>query len=283
VVSAPSDDPPAAWPVILVPTRLGDVAVRRSGFGDPLLFWPSLMFDGLLFSTQAREFVRHYDVILIDPPGQGRSAPLKKPFSIDDSLGALCDVMAGLDVARGVIIGNSWGGMLAYLAAANVPDRVVAFVAMNAAMRQAGVFDRLKSSLFAAVVGQFGFAQIFENVALASFLGHTTRRTKPDVVASVIQQLSAMDRRSARILLESVVVRRDSAGDLARIRVPGLIIGGSEDTVFPPKLVEVDARRIATARLEWLDDVGHLAPVESPQATTRLIGRFLAEHIPAQL
>ncbi|WP_328526467.1 alpha/beta fold hydrolase [Kribbella sp. NBC_00359] len=54
-----------------VETVLGRIRLRVGGSGPPMLFWPSLLMDGTLWSGQVAHFIARFQVVLVDPPGHG--------------------------------------------------------------------------------------------------------------------------------------------------------------------------------------------------------------------
>ena len=63
----------------------------------------------------------------------------------------------------------------------------------------------------------------------------------------------------------------------ARIAVPTLVLCGTDDRITPPELSEELAGLIPGARLEMIDDAGHLANAEQPTAFNAALDKFLAE------
>jgi pimeloyl-ACP methyl ester carboxylesterase len=69
--------------------------------------------------------------------------------------------------------------------------------------------------------------------------------------------------------------RRDSTDVLASIAVPTLVVVGAEDTVTPPSDARFLADRIASARLEVIEEAAHLSNLEQPNAFNALLREFL--------
>jgi len=70
--------------------------------------------------------------------------------------------------------------------------------------------------------------------------------------------------------------RSDSTPVLASIRVPTLVLVGSEDQPSPPSVAEAMSRAIPRARLSVIPAAGHLSPLEQPLAASRALTDFLA-------
>ena len=60
-----------------------------------------------------------------------------------------------------------------------------------------------------------------------------------------------------------------------RIAAPTLIVWGAGDGIIPPVYAQEFARRIADARVELIDDAGHLPHLEHPEAVTKVVRAFL--------
>ena len=60
-----------------------------------------------------------------------------------------------------------------------------------------------------------------------------------------------------------------------RIAAPTLIIWGAADNVIAPDYAREFANRIAAARIELIDDAGHLPHLERPDEVARLVNGFL--------
>src|SRR5437588_197293 len=70
--------------------------------------------------------------------------------------------------------------------------------------------------------------------------------------------------------------RPDSTATLRAVRVPTLIVVGQDDQVSPPDAAHAMAALIPGARCHLIPAAGHLAPLEQPLATGRLLADFLS-------
>ena len=70
--------------------------------------------------------------------------------------------------------------------------------------------------------------------------------------------------------------RQDATNWLADINVPTLLLCGEYDGISPPDEMRAIADALPQAQFEIIKDVGHMAPLENPQAVNQIIRRFLA-------
>jgi 3-oxoadipate enol-lactonase len=73
-------------------------------------------------------------------------------------------------------------------------------------------------------------------------------------------------------LQAQAIFGHDTSGRLGEISAPTLIVHGTEDGVLPYPNGELIASLMPTARLETLEDVGHMFWWEQPARSAELIG-----------
>jgi 3-oxoadipate enol-lactonase len=245
-----------------------------------MLFWPSLLMDGSLWSAQAARFTAGHRVILVDPPGHGASQPLREGFTFDECALSIVTILDTLNADRAHVIGNSWGGMIGATFAAQYPDRVGVSVLMNCTASPAGWRQRLEYGVLVRIARLLGgFRGPLIPSVLNAFLGPTSKRTRPDVVEAVRAAAGRADINSVRWAVESVVPRRPNQLPLvAGISTPVLVVAGVEDTTFPVAETRAMADAIPGAEFTVLAGAAHLAALECPSAVNDLIEAFLREH-----
>jgi pimeloyl-ACP methyl ester carboxylesterase len=64
---------------------------------------------------------------------------------------------------------------------------------------------------------------------------------------------------------------------IGQITCPTLVLAGAEDRVVPPGNAERLAARLPNARVKILPGLGHMFPVEGPEATVAVVVSFLLE------
>jgi 3-oxoadipate enol-lactonase len=262
-----------------VDTALGTVRVQVGGSGAPIVFWPSLLMTGDMWLGVADELAARRQVILVDPPGQGGSQPLTQMFTFGECARCVVDILDGLGIDRAHFVGNSWGGMIGATFAATFPDRIGRAVLMNCTAGKASLRQKVQFAMLLWMAhwqGRIGPSLI--RPVLKAFLGPTTFRDRPDVVAHVRSAVSKVNIESASWAVKSVVsARPDQRALLAGITTPVLVVGGVEDVTFPPREAIEMADAIPGSSVRVLDGVAHLAGLEDPILVSSLVEEFLSE------
>ncbi len=130
----------AKWPVayqeITVPTRLGVTHVIASGPADapPLVLLHAAMATATVWRPNVEALSEHFRVYAVDTVGQGgRTVASRRIESRRDYADWLNDLFDGLGIARASIVGNSYGGFIAFNQAAMAPERIERMVLISPA------------------------------------------------------------------------------------------------------------------------------------------------------
>jgi 3-oxoadipate enol-lactonase len=161
--------------------------------------------------------------------------------------------------------------------AATHPDRVGKTVLMNCTASAAGLRQKIEYGFLlrlAKLLG--GIRPPLTRSVLKAFLGPTTFRERPDVVAYVRDTVEADDLDSCSWAVRSVVPRRpDQRVLLGRVSTPVLVVAGVEDATFPNPETKAMADAIPGSSFVVLDGVAHLAGLENPTLVNQLVEDFL--------
>jgi abhydrolase domain-containing protein 6 len=235
------------------------------------------------FLRTAARLVGRYRVVAPAMPGFGDGWMDPAERHTLDAYGAwLGDVVRAVGGERFHLMGNSLGGSTAIaIAAAEGPDRIASLVAVNSGgldvtgVRSVNDEMRAGENLF-AVRDSAGFERFLQRIFWR----------RPYIPRPVRARLASELRRSAdwyeRLVADMIetALITSSAGasvtELARIRVPTLVVWGERDTLFPLSHGQHLARTIPNAKLAVLEGVGHCPHLESPKRLAEEFKRFVS-------
>ncbi len=263
---------------MLVETTCGRLFVEVRGEGSPVVLWHSLFCDGGMWDGQVATLARRHRVVNIDAPGHGRSGKTTRPYSLEDCVDALFEVMDALRLDRASLVGLSWGGMVGMRAALRAPQRIerLALLDSNADGESP---EKLRAyRVLAFVARRFGALPPLLDRVEPIFFSPRTRVERPAIVRDFRERLAAMDPTSLGHAFDAVELRRkDIRSQLSRIRCPTLVVCGSDDAATPIARSEDIRRAIPGARLEQIPGAGHLSAWERPELVTPLLAGWLAD------
>jgi pimeloyl-ACP methyl ester carboxylesterase len=232
-----------------------------------------------------------YRVANVDLRGHGESSADWDSYSRTDTAGDLARVIRTLG-GPAVIVGQSFSGGAATIAAATDPDLVRAIVeidpftrspklSMGALLRNAHNYRR--GALLLARFALTGSVKAWSKYLDVAYPGH-----KPADWNTWLASLEANLREPGRVKAAQKTFGSkpvDAAAQLANVRCPALVIMGRADSDFADPEAEAAAVvgliPAGLGRYEMIDDAGHYPHAQYPQQVADAILPFLATHIHA--
>jgi 3-oxoadipate enol-lactonase len=265
-----------------VPTILGDLYVDDQGNADEAvaLLWPSLFTDHSMWRYQIPALrSAGWRTLALDPPGHGRSKGLERDFTMDECAEAAIQVLDTLNVHSPVVVlGTSWGGMIAPRIALRAPDRVRGIVLFNTTAESATLYYRAQNALLTKMLAISALDKLVDRMIVSLQLAPETRRLKPELGAELSRNFRSWNRRGVINSVRAVLVDRDSTLDALRnVKTPALVVSGKEDTILPSNHSRRIAERLPRARHVEVAGAAHLVPLEAPDAANTLILDFVAK------
>jgi len=261
---------------MLVETRVGRLFVERRGEGAPLVLWPSLLTEGSMWRAVAPALSERFTTLTIDPPGHGRSGPVRRAFSLEDCADAAREVLDALSIERASWAGLSFGGMTGMRFALRHPGRLDRLALLDTSADREPRRKLPSYAVMSAVARRIGAIGPLVDRIEPLFFTKETRQRRRDLVEPFREQLVRMDPESIGHAVDAVIFRRaDIRPQLGSIRAPTLVLVGDEDVATPPSCALDIADRIAGSRLIEIGGAAHLSPLERPRA----VGRALLEHL----
>jgi len=253
---------------------------ERAGSGEPMLLVQGMSATHLAWGRPFRAALEEsFDCVVFDNRGMGRSGPAAMPFTIVDLAADTIGLLDALEIERAHLVGISMGGMVAQELALAHPGRI-ATLTLGATycggpegtlmdpddlQRLAAAFAARDAEAVRRAMWEINLSPAFreDDSRFAAFEEMATALPAPAEV--IVQQMQACS-------------AHDTSERLGAISNPTLVIHGTAD-----RLIGVgNGKQIASllpesARLELLEDVGHLFWWEQPERSAALI----REHAPA--
>jgi pimeloyl-ACP methyl ester carboxylesterase len=216
--------------------------------------------------------------VAVDLPGFGCSdRPWPFDYTVEGEAAALLGYLDFRGIGRVALVGNSLGGSVAMLIAAEHPERVAAVVLVAPATPEAPI-PWAARAIRSRGLGEL--ALILSNrwsvgVGLRRRLYARADRVTEEAIADAWFPLTIPGTRRAALASIRSDPRR-YRGLEKRIRAPTLILWGAEDRLLPTRGADDVASRIAHSQLVILPEAGHLPQREVPQAFSRAVAAFLS-------
>jgi pimeloyl-ACP methyl ester carboxylesterase len=187
-----------------------------------------------------------------------------------DAWAALADVDAGTPL---VLAGFSRGGYVAIRMLADAPRHVQALALVDTACRPEpaeNVANREKTIA--------DLRRDFDATALAILkLGvHADNQSNQALLDAGLQIMRSVGAAAAVRQVRAIIGRADHRDLLGRLDMPALVLCGRDDQVTPLALSREAAALIPRAELVIVEQAGHWAPMEQPDAVAAAVRALLA-------
>lgn len=255
--------------ILRTPELKGDrpTLVLVHGFGANKENWLKL----------GQELEGEYNMVAPDLPGHGDS--VQNPdlsYRIPRQTERLVRMMDRLNIDRAHLAGNSMGGAIVAVAAAEYPERVTNLTLMN----NAGIHEHPAELDQRLAKGENPL--ILEAPSDYDDLMAFAMNEPPFIpwpVSAVMAREAYENRHINRQIFEDMEADRnlDFRTILARIQAPTLVIWGADDRIIDAANAPLVADAIPDSRLEILEGIAHMPMIEAPAKTAELMRALIRD------
>ena len=249
-------------------------------------FEPTLFLSGAFQTMEswarfARAFARYSTVVLIDPPGMGRSDQLPAAVGVEFLADAILDVLDRVQIDKVNVVAASYGTPAAYRLAQRQPARV-ARIALAGTMKEipSHVRERVRATIASAHDGN---RELLAEQVIAGLLCHD-----PDAVISR-RAVAARVLRTGILKMSHDDLRRYAANTSrlldhqpldVRQRIHGpraLVFTGEHDCFTPPQACLEIAAVFDDAVFTTVNAADHLLHIEQFDVVCALLLAFMQD------
>jgi pimeloyl-ACP methyl ester carboxylesterase len=199
-------------------------------------------------------------------PGYGRSerpAWARHPRDVAILTGMLVDE---LELDRPHVVGLGFGGWVAAELATMRPGQLASLTLVGAAglqPRQGEIYDWTTDGFIEEIRLSFEDGELFDEVFGL------------DPPKEIIDLWDFSREMTARLSWKPWLFSHELPGTLAGLTTPTLVVHGADDRIFPVDCGRRYAELIPGAKLEIIENAGHMLEMEKPEELVELISRHL--------
>jgi pimeloyl-ACP methyl ester carboxylesterase len=222
------------------------------GRGQPVLLLHGGLANANYWGHQVRALQRHYQVIVMESRGHGRSSRNQEPFGYDLMASDVVGLLDHLKIRKAAIVGWSDGAIIGLDIAMKHPERVSRLFAFAANSDPSGVADIATSDVFNAYIARAG--EEYKRLS-----------PTPTEYKSFVADITKMWESQPKW----------TASDLATIKVPTWIVDGDHDEAIKRENTEFMAANIPGAGLLIQPEVSHFSFLQDPEQFNDDVLHFL--------
>jgi 3-oxoadipate enol-lactonase len=253
------------------------LAVDHCGSGPLVVFMHGIGGNRTNWRDQLPDFGARYHAMAWDARGYGLSDDYDGPLDFGAFAADLLRLLDHFGAEKAFLIGLSMGGRIAQDFYPRHPDRVAAMVlcdtmpSFNAGLtpEQRAEFIRLRKEPLVNGKEPKDIAPVVARTLLS--------KNAPDWAFDRLVESMAMLHKGSYIKTVEATTHYDRV-DLPNIKVPVLLVFGSEDRLTTPEVGRSMAAAIPDADLFIVENAGHLPNIEKPREFNAKVLTFLDAH-----
>jgi len=206
-----------------------------------------------------------FRVFTPDLPGHGRTTGPGRQ-AVQDYAGDIVDFINIVGLSRAVFVGHGMGGAISLALALDYSDRVAGIGLIST-----GPTLPIPSPVIENAANPSTFP-----LAIKNFLEVLPGSQTPENLKRIVSKRLTETRQT--LLLDDLLAcdHFNVADRLSAIRVPVLVVCGTEDKLTPLRFSQSLSSQIPGAALQTVEGAGHLLLIEQPGRLAKLINVFLA-------
>jgi pimeloyl-ACP methyl ester carboxylesterase len=188
----------------------------------------------------------------------------------DDALALLADIPAEQPL---MVCGFSMGGFVTIELIAARAHKVRAACLLDTSGRPEFAENAaIREKTIAALARDFDKTTL----GIARFCTGPSGQQDAALMDEILATMRAVGPDAAIAQNRAIMARSDHRAALAALSIPVLVLCGRHDMVTPPECSEELAALIPNVQLTWIEDAGHMVPMEQPQALADQLKTFIA-------
>lgn len=246
------------------------IRVKVAGAGKPVVYLHPA--GGLRWDPFLSHLSRDHTVYAIEFPGTSVGDPYAVHLvdRLSDVVLIYEEVLRVLGLSRPVLIGQSFGGMLAAELVAAYPDIATKVVLLD----PLGLWrEDLPIAMWLATAPQDIPALLFHDPTSRVAQSMLAPPEDPDLAAAAIAAQTWATGATAKFVFP--IPDRGLRDRLHRVTAPALIVWGRQDRLIPADYAEEWKKELTDVRIAIIDDCGHVPQAEKLDETLAVVERFL--------
>jgi pimeloyl-ACP methyl ester carboxylesterase len=271
------------------------------GEGDPVVMVHGLGGNALNWMDVGPGFAQHHHAVAVDLAGFGQTPLFDRSAAVGANAVLVTRFTEKLFDKPVTLIGNSMGGHITVLVAADHPELVARAVLVDPAVP--GVHVRRPEPAMLAMMATLSVPGLAETVIdrraralgpealvrqMLALVCEDPTRLSPEILEAHISltrergHLGAQNTRAFIQATRSIGLRMADPRFWLRarkVKAPVLVVHGERDRVIPVAAARELVRRIPAWQLEVVEDVGHVPMMETPALFLKVVSAFLGDRI----
>jgi pimeloyl-ACP methyl ester carboxylesterase len=250
-----------------------ELSYERTGEGEPLVLIQGMSANHLAWGKPFVSLLeRDFEVVVFDNRGMGLSRSVTEAFSVAEMAADTAALLEALEIESAHVLGISMGGMIAQELALSHPERLRSLTigcsycgGPGSQLMDPADFQTLAEAMSSGDRNRV-YRAMYELNLSPGFRADEGRYTEFTEMAEALPAA----RQTIAFQMQAIVAH-DTSSRLPALGIPTLVIHGTLDRILGYPNGPLIASLIPGARLETLEEVGHMFWWEQPERAAELI------------
>lgn len=244
--------------------------------GSPvIIFIHGFPFNKSMWTKQIEALKNNFRVIAYDVRGHGNSDLGSGIYSIDLFVNDLINLMDFLKIDKAILCGLSMGGYIALKAIETYPDHFDSLILCDTNCFADTPEVKEKRMKTIESIKKDGVEK-FADESLKNLFAPESFETNEVEIASVREMIVNTSKKTLYKTLRAFYERKETCSNLHNIKVPVLIMVGSEDKITPLAAAQMIQEKIEDSLLSIVEHAGHLSNLENPKEFNTQLEQFVS-------
>lgn len=250
------------------------------GTGAPLVLISGLGYSSWQWHRMVPFLAEHFQVITFDNRGVGQSDRPPGPYTAQLLAADTAGLLDALGIKKAVVMGHSMGGFIAQAIALDFSHKVEKLILCSTNFGGPRHVPTTPEAMKILTDVTVDASTRFKNgLSISTAPGWV--KNNPEMIeewtkwwlANPIEPASYQAQLAIGLgLLPEAAAFEDR---LSNIKVPTLILSGEQDRVVPPANTSLLAGKVADSKVVIFPDAGHFFPIETPEAASQAVIKFI--------
>lgn len=196
---------------------------------------------------------KNFRIISLDFPGFGQSELPKTPWTNQDYANFLKSFLSSINISKYTLIGHSFGGRIILKYSSQNPKNVENII----------------------LIGSSGIERKSLKVKTISFISSLLPKKIKKILLPLTASKDYLESQGVMRETFKKVINENFEKDIAKIKIPTLLIWGEEDHTTPLWQAKILNNLIKNSKLITIADSNHGLPYRQPQKVAKIIDQFL--------
>ena len=249
-------------------SKFGQLNAIVSGIGQQIVFIHGVGLRAEAWSEQTSELSKLHKTVAIDIPGHGECSIPTDDFSLKD----YAELISAAITTPSIIVGHSFGAMIALELAFRHSRKVKSVIALNAIFKRDEIAKK-------AVKNRFNTLSKQSNSDPSSTLNRWFSPEEKKARKVCKDWLSSTDPRGYYNAYK-VFSSEDgpNENDLNKLHCPSLFITGSREPNSTPEMTKNMSKLTHTGKMEIFDDAAHMLPMTHAKHLNKTLKKFIMDN-----